>query len=56
MKWSAAHIDYPHAHGLRCSYPHPGGFVEKDAATYDAAQEELSACRRNGGRRCRPAR
>jgi len=40
-KWSAAHIDYPHAHGLRRSYPHPVDLSEKDAAAYDAAQEEL---------------
>ncbi|MBS9721461.1 ParB/RepB/Spo0J family partition protein [Tianweitania sp. BSSL-BM11] len=40
-KWSAAHIDYPHAHGLRRSYPHPVDLSEKDAATYDNAQEEL---------------
>jgi ParB family chromosome partitioning protein len=40
-KWSAAHIDYPHAHGLRRSYPHPVDLSEEDAAAYDAAQEEL---------------
>lgn len=40
-KWSAAHIDYPHAHGLRHSYPHPVDLSEEDAALYDAAQEEL---------------
>ncbi|WP_313453504.1 ParB/RepB/Spo0J family partition protein [Brevundimonas sp.] len=40
-KWSAAHMDYPHAHGLRRSYPHPVDLSEEDAAAYDAAQEEL---------------
>ncbi|ONH81894.1 chromosome partitioning protein ParB [Roseomonas mucosa] len=40
-KWTAAHIDYPHAHGLRRSYPHPVDLSEEDAAAYDAAQEEL---------------
>ncbi len=40
-KWSAAHIDYPHAHGLRRSYPHPVDLPEEDAAFYDAMQEEL---------------
>ena len=40
-KWTAAHIDYPHAHGLRRSYPHPVDLSEEDAAFYDAAQEEL---------------
>ncbi|MCH4540434.1 ParB N-terminal domain-containing protein [Ochrobactrum sp. A-1] len=40
-KWTAAHIDYPHAHGLRRSYPHPVDLSEEDAAAYDASQEEL---------------
>lgn len=40
-KWTAAHIDYPHAHGLRRSYPHPVDLSEEDAAAYKAAQEEL---------------
>jgi len=40
-KWSVAHIDYPHAHGLRRSYPHPVDLSEEDAAAYNAAQEEL---------------
>ncbi|WP_262568925.1 ParB/RepB/Spo0J family partition protein [Agrobacterium tumefaciens] len=40
-KWSAAHIDYPHAHGLRRSYPHPVDLSEEDAAAHDAAQKEL---------------
>lgn len=40
-KWTAAHIDYPHAHGLRRSYPHPVELSEEDAAAHDAAQEEL---------------
>lgn len=40
-KWTAVHIDYPHAHGLRRSYPHPVDLSEEDAAFYDAAQEEL---------------
>jgi len=40
-KWTAAHIDYPHAHGLRRSYPHPVDLSEEDAAAYDATQEEL---------------
>ncbi|KFI24393.1 plasmid stablization protein ParB [Haematobacter missouriensis] len=40
-KWTAAHIDYPHAHGLRRTYPRPVDLSEEDAAAYDAAQEEL---------------
>ena len=40
-KWVSVHIDYPHAHGMRRTYPHPVELSEEDAATYDAAQEEL---------------
>lgn len=40
-KWVQVHIDYPHAHGLRRTYPHPVELSEVDAAAYDAAQEEL---------------
>ncbi|MDX0312550.1 chromosome partitioning protein ParB [Sinorhizobium meliloti] len=40
-KWTAVQIDYPHAHGLRRTYPHPVDSSEEDAAAYDAAQEEL---------------
>ncbi len=40
-KWSTTHIDYPHAHGLRRSYPHPVDLSKEDTAAYDAAQEEL---------------
>jgi ParB family chromosome partitioning protein len=42
-KWVSAHIDYPHAHGMRRSYPHPVELSQEDAATYDAAQEELES-------------
>lgn len=40
-KWSSVHIDYPHAHGLHRSYPHPVKLSAEDAAAYDAAQEAL---------------
>lgn len=40
-KWVSAHIDWPHAHGMRRTYPHPVELSEEDAAAYDAAQEEL---------------
>lgn len=40
-KWVQVHIDYPHAHGLRRTYPRPVELSEVDAAAYDAAQEEL---------------
>ncbi|MDJ1158093.1 ParB/RepB/Spo0J family partition protein [Chelatococcus sp. SYSU_G07232] len=40
-KWVLAHVDWPHAHGMRRTYPHPVELSEADAAAYDAAQEEL---------------
>lgn len=40
-KWTAAYLDFPHAHGMRRVYPHPVELSEEDAATYDAAQDEL---------------
>nr|WP_312826862.1 ParB N-terminal domain-containing protein [Brucella anthropi] len=39
-KWVSVHIDYPHAHGFRRSYPHSVELSEEDAAACDAAQEE----------------
>lgn len=42
-KWTAAHIDSPHAHGMNRTYPHPVELSEDDAAAYDAAQQELEA-------------
>ena len=40
-KWTAAYLDFPHAHGMRRAYPHPVELSEEDAAAYDAAQDEL---------------
>ena len=40
-KWVSAHIDWPHAHGLRRSYPQPVELSKEDETAYDAAQEEL---------------
>ncbi|MFH3479124.1 ParB/RepB/Spo0J family partition protein [Xanthobacter variabilis] len=39
-KWASVHIDFPHAHGMRRSYPHPVDLSEEDAAAYDAAQQD----------------
>ncbi|WP_119390747.1 ParB/RepB/Spo0J family partition protein [Taklimakanibacter lacteus] len=39
-KWVSAHIDYPHAHGLRRTYAHPVELSDEDEAAYAAAQEE----------------
>lgn len=40
-KWVSVHIDFPHAHGMRRTYPHPVELSAEDAAAYDAAQDEL---------------
>ncbi len=40
-KWVSAHIDWPHAHGMRRTYPRPMELSEEQEAIYDAAQEEL---------------
>src|SRR5690606_33220940 len=40
-KWASAYIDWPHAHGMRRTYPQPGELSEEQEAAYDAAQEEL---------------
>lgn len=39
-KWTSVHIDFPHAHGMRRSYPHPVDLSEEDAAAYGAAQQD----------------
>lgn len=41
-KWASAHIDFPHAQGMRRTYPHPVDLSEEDAAAYGAAQEEYN--------------
>lgn len=40
-KWTAAYLDFPHAHGMRRVYPHSVELSEADANAYDAAQDEL---------------
>ena len=39
-KWTSVHIDFPHAHGMRRTYPHPVDLSAEDAVAYDTAQEE----------------
>lgn len=39
-KWWEAHIDFPHAHGMRRVYPHPVELSPQDEADYAAVQEE----------------
>ncbi|WP_322994348.1 ParB/RepB/Spo0J family partition protein [Castellaniella sp.] len=40
-KWVSAHIDWPHAHGMRRTYPQTVELSDEQEAAYDAAQEEL---------------
>jgi len=40
-KWVSAYIDWPHAHGMRRTYPREVELTEEDIAAHDAAQEEL---------------
>lgn len=40
-KWVSAYIDWPHAHGMRRTYPQPVELSEEQEAAYDAAQDEL---------------
>ena len=40
-KWASAYIDWPHAHGMRRTYPQPVELSEEQEAAYEAAQEEL---------------
>ncbi|HHX2099420.1 TPA: ParB/RepB/Spo0J family partition protein [Pseudomonas aeruginosa] len=40
-KWVSAYIDWPHAHGMRRTYPQPVELSEEQDAAYDTAQEEL---------------
>ena len=41
-KWVSAHIDYPHDHGLRRTYPQPVDLPEEDEAAYAAAQKDYN--------------
>ncbi|PIT00688.1 hypothetical protein TSA1_07815 [Bradyrhizobium nitroreducens] len=42
-KWTQAHLDFPHAHGLRRTYPHPVELSADDQAALDAAQAEFNS-------------
>lgn len=42
-KWTGAHIDYPHAHGLHRNYPQPVELSAGDKAASEAAQAEYDA-------------
>jgi ParB family chromosome partitioning protein len=40
-KWTEAHLDFPHAHGLRRTYPHPVELSAEDQTALKAAQAEF---------------
>lgn len=42
-KWVEAHIDFPHAHGMRRAYPHPIPLSPEDQERLDAVQAEFDA-------------
>jgi ParB family transcriptional regulator, chromosome partitioning protein len=41
-KWAGAHIDYPHAHGLRRNYPKQVDLSAEDEVSREAAQTEYN--------------
>lgn len=62
-KWVSAHIDWPHAHGMRRTYPHEVELPDEDIAAHDAAQEDkvgqfrrTPACASDGETRSRTKR
>lgn len=40
-KWTQAHLDFPHAHGMRRVYPHPVELSAQDQAALQALQTEF---------------
>ncbi|MDX8433279.1 ParB/Srx family N-terminal domain-containing protein [Mesorhizobium abyssinicae] len=40
--WADVHIDYPHAHGLRRTYPQPMALSEEDEVAYAMAFDEFN--------------
>ena len=40
-RWTAAYLDFPHAHGMRRAFRHPVELSEEDATAHDAAHDEL---------------
>lgn len=40
-KWTEAHLDFPHAHGMRRTYPHPVELSADDQAALTSAQSEF---------------
>ena len=42
-KWTQVHLDYPHSHGLRRTYPQPVEWSAEDQAAYESAQVEFNS-------------
>lgn len=42
-KWAEAHVDFPHAHGMRRVYPHPVPLLPDDRDRLEAVQAEFDA-------------
>lgn len=42
-KWVDPHLDFPHAHGMRRTYPHPVVLSTEDEANLEAAQAAFNA-------------
>jgi ParB family chromosome partitioning protein len=42
-KWAQVHLDYPHSHGLRRTYPQPVDLSMEDQTALDAAQAEFNS-------------
>jgi ParB family chromosome partitioning protein len=42
-KWTQVHLDFPHAHGLRRTYPYPVELSAEDQAALDATQAEFNS-------------
>jgi ParB family chromosome partitioning protein len=40
-KWTEAHLDFPHAHGMRRTYPHPVELSPEDQMALEAARCEV---------------
>jgi ParB family chromosome partitioning protein len=40
-KWTEAHLDFPHAHGMRWTYPHPVELSVEDHTALEAAKCEV---------------
>jgi ParB family chromosome partitioning protein len=40
-KWTEVHLEFPHAHGMRRTYPHPVELSAEDQAALEAARHEV---------------